>query len=122
MNREPKVVEETAPKPSPELEALIAEVQAVADAKVVADNAEPIVVHDAAGKEVRHLNMKLSALETVRVMSMPLEERANMATMILVERRIRANARKDQFKADNAYRLKRKQERRRKRKNQRRAR
>lgn len=118
----PKVVDEPTAKPSPALEALIAEVQQVVDAKEVADNAEPVVITDDSGKEVRHLNLKLSAVETMRIMALPPEDRAVMATHILKERRLAAFIKKVKTKDEQAHTRKRKAERRRKNKNKRRSR
>ncbi len=66
-----------------ELECRLAEVLA---AKQTADAAPSIVVKDpATGKMVRSLKVKLTAEETQRVMALPPEERARMATDILME-------------------------------------
>lgn len=125
MDTTPKVVEDVpghrVVERSPELEALIAEVELAAEAEAVSDNAEPIVITDDAGKEVRNLNVRLSPLETVRVMSLPPVERAQMATNILQERRLAAAVRKAKVKEEQAYTRQRKAKRKRLKKNTRRS-
>ena len=126
MDNSPKIVDDVAPhavfERSPELEALIAKFEELADAKVVADNAQAVVIIDDAGKEVRHLNLKLSAMETMRVMAMPVADRAKMATYILQERRIVRAAEAVKTKEHAQLTRKRKVDRKRKRKNKRRSR
>lgn len=127
MDNTPKVVEDAPAthkvvERSSELEALVAEVERMAEAQDVANAAEPVVITDDAGNEVRSLNLKLSAVETMRVMAMPPAERAKMATHILKERRLAAEARREQERAKAAHTSARKKERRRKKRNARRSR
>lgn len=109
-------------KPTPQMQALMKKVEDAKEAIQIAEAAEPVVVHDENGKEVHSLKVRLTAQETRRVMSLPLEQRSAMATRILQERRLAANARKALAKAEQTYTRERKAERRRKKKNKRRGR
>ena len=106
----PKIVEDVqadqvAAKQSTELQAMIEQMRDSQDAINVAD-AAPAVEVEVDGKTVRHLNIRLSSQETRRVMSLPVEERARMATQILKERRIashiRHNVEREQATAQRA--------------------
>ncbi len=98
MDKQPKIVEDVqatpAAKQSTQLQALVEQMQEAQGAINVAD-AAPAVEVEVDGKTVKHLNIRLSSHETLRVMSLPVEERARMATQILKERRIASDIRKD---------------------------
>lgn len=97
MGNTPKIVDDVkaiqlAAKQSTEMQALVDKMQDTQDAINVADAAPAVeVVVD--GKTVKHLNIRLSSHETRRVMSLPVEDRARMATQILKERRIASDIR-----------------------------
>ncbi len=94
MSSTPRVVDEDAPLPE-HLQKLRDALDEVQNAKAVADAAQSVTIIDDQGNEVKHLKVRLNAAETVRVMSLPLEQRAAMATKILKERRMFAQARRE---------------------------
>ena len=82
----------TEPKISPQMQALVDQVEQAKVAMEVANDA-PAVEIEMDGKPVKHLHIRLSSHETLRVMALPLEERAKMATHILKERRLASHLR-----------------------------
>ncbi len=116
----PKVVTEDELNPSPQLQAVIEKMADAKEAMDVANAAVPIEV-DLDGKKVKSLNVRLSVSETKRVMSLPPERRAEMATQILKERRvataIRKEVEREQRKARKALQKRRKVNRQARRKN-----
>lgn len=106
--------EQHGPLP-PHLQAFAEELRDVQHAQEVAEAADSTVIHDDQGNEVTSLKVRLSAAETVRVMSLPVEQRAAMAERILRERRQRADERKKvvaaEAKEKRAIKARRKRER-----------
>lgn len=89
----PKIVRAGELVPTPEMEALIAEVERSKHAMELA-NAAPSIEVNVGGKVVKHLNVRLSTRETQRVMSLPDDLRAKMATQILLERQLASQLRR----------------------------
>lgn len=85
-------------------EDLIAKVQEAKDAMDIANAAPATTITDEDGKEVKHLHVRLSPAETKRVMSMPVEQRAQIAELILKERRLAAGVKKTVDKLKRAER------------------
>ncbi len=98
-------MDKQSPKVVEDVQAMIERMRDTQDAINVA-NAAPAVEVEVDGKTVKHLNIRLSSQETRRVMSLPVEERARMATQILKERRIashiRHNVEREQATAQRA--------------------
>ncbi len=98
MDNQPKIVEDVeASSPAEQSDQLKDMIKSMADAQDainVANAAPAVEIEDEDGKPVKHLNVRLSTHETRRVMSLPVEMRARMATQILKERRLASGIRK----------------------------
>ena len=93
----PEVVDE-APEMTPQMQALLESVREANGAMQLANDA-PAVEIEVDGKKVKHLNIRLSSKETLRVMSLPSEARSAMATHILKERKLASQLRRDDARA-----------------------
>ena len=66
---------------------ILAAVREVQEAREVAEAAPAVTAVDpSSGREVKHLHVRLSPADTRRVMSLPPEERAAMAEVVLAKR------------------------------------
>lgn len=82
MDSTPKQVPDVVGTP----EELVAKVQEAKDAMDLANAAEPVTITDDDGNEVTSLKVVLTPAETMRVMALPVDQRAAMAENILRER------------------------------------